>query len=158
MRKIWVLALVAMLLGGCNAGPSAEQVSAVRNQDSALIEMAKAKKISWAEAVRRSNANAAATVPGASAPDAQAALAYRLMLASEIDSGKITFEQFDFLWKKYVADISARDAQQRQVAVANASNGLIAAGAAISAAGRVNVPPSFSCSSYRLGRTIQTDC
>ncbi len=52
----------------------------------------------------------------ADSPEIQEALAYRLVLAQEVDTHQITPKQFDCEWKKYIADLHREDVN-REIAI-----------------------------------------
>ncbi len=111
----WSIALaLALLLSGCMARGSTPEQQAAREQNDKLLEEARAGKIKWIDYARESNANAMKAYPRDNSPETQEGLAYRVVLAQQVDEKKITPEQFDYEWKKYLAD------QHRQ-AMANAA-------------------------------------
>jgi hypothetical protein len=157
MQKIASVVLLALALMGC--GPSQELVAQVQAVDRALQEKARSGEISWTEYARKTNDIAINATPQAlrasQSAEGQALLAYRVMIAAEIDAKRMTPEQFDFLWKKQVAEAQARDTARREVALESMSTGLIQAGAALSAASR---PQVVNCSTTRSLSSLETTC
>jgi hypothetical protein len=115
--------LLALLLGACHSGPTAEQEAVLSSYNQEMLAQAQARKITWADYARRTNAQVQDMFAGDSGlaqADAQAALAYRVFLASEIDAGRSTPERFDYEWQRFIADGQAKEAADRQAASARA--------------------------------------
>lgn len=108
-----ILALV-LLLSGCAARGLTPEQQAVRDQNSVLLEEAKAGKIKWIDYARQSNASVISAYPRASSLSAQEFFAYRVLLAQRVDAKQITPEEFDYDVKKYLAD-------ERRQALTNAA-------------------------------------
>jgi hypothetical protein len=77
---------------------------AVRYQNKELLEEAKAGTIKWTDYAKQANANAAGVIPNSDNLFWQEAFAYRVVLAQKVDEKQITPEEFDYEFKKYLAD------------------------------------------------------
>jgi len=110
MRFVSGLAILALvlLLSGCAARGLTPEQQAVTDQNRELLEEAKAGKIKWIDYARQSNANVISVFPRASSLFAQEFFAYRVLLAQSVDAKQITPEEFDYDWKKYLADHQRR--------------------------------------------------
>jgi hypothetical protein len=152
MRKL-IFLFVSLLLGACQAGPTAEQRAALGSYNQELFAQAQLHKISWAEYAKRTNDRIIfASDPRIGSSKAEIALAYRVYLASEVDANHSTPEYFDFERKRFVADMDAREESQRQAALARASANLMAIGAAM------QQKRSFDCTSTHMGNITNTSC
>jgi hypothetical protein len=117
--KLRFFPVLALLLSGCHAGPTAEQEAALSSYNQEMLAQAQAKKISWADYARLTNAqvlNMFPCDPRLAEADAQAALAYRVLLASEIDAGRSTPERFDYDWQQFIANAQGKEAAERSMA------------------------------------------
>jgi hypothetical protein len=104
MRR--ALPLVLLLLTACQARPSAEQAAAIASYNEEMFEQAASGKLRWAEYARRTNTRFQEVLAGdqnLSGADIQAALEYRVYLASEVDAGRSTPEYSDNEWRRFLA-------------------------------------------------------
>jgi hypothetical protein len=124
VSKLTFFPLLALLLGGCHQAPTAEQEAALLSYNQEMMAQAQAKNISWADYARLTNAqveNMYAGDPRLAEADAQSALAYRVLLASEVDAGRSTPERFDYDWQQFIANAKAMQAAERSAALGVAS-------------------------------------
>src|SRR4051794_20730999 len=155
LKRVAVAVLLSVLIAACRSGPTAEQRAHLHTYDNDMIAEAVAKKITWTEYAQQTNAQFQAVWAGDPRVDStkgQAALAYRVFLASEIDAGRSTFERFNYEWKSFVARLEAGEEAERQAALAQASANMMALGAAMRARS------SFDCTSTRFGNITTTNC
>ena len=161
MDRVWstflarTLLLFTFVLAGC--GPSPELIAKVTSGEEIARQEALAKKITWAEYARRSNALRVSLGPSRfNTPQAQAFLAYRVMLGAAVDAGQISPDQFDYLWKQRLAQIGEAEDAARTAA----ANNLVALGAAIASGGnsQSSAPTMTRCSTDTLGTSLMTRC
>jgi hypothetical protein len=156
--RVWKLRffpLLALLLGGCHQVPTAEQEAALSSYNQEMGAQARAKKISWSDYARLTNAqvqNMYAGDPRLAEADAQAALAYRISLASEIDAGRSTPERFNYDWQQFIANAKAVEAAERSAALARASTSPVTP----VAAGQPQ--QGFDCTSTPIEAVTNTSC
>jgi hypothetical protein len=99
---------LALFVSGCAPRGLTPEQQAVRDQNKELLEEAKAGKIKWTDYANQANANAAPVIRNSDSLFWQEAFAYRVLLAQKVDEKQITPEEFDYDFKKYLADEQRR--------------------------------------------------
>jgi hypothetical protein len=95
----------ALLMAGCMpVGLSNEQIATLKEQNGAILARAQSGQIKWVEYARAANANYMNMAQNDNRPETQEALALRVVLAQQVDAKTITPEQYDYQWKKFMAD------------------------------------------------------
>ena len=153
MRFLTICAF-ALALAGCNAGQNSQMSAATNVQIQERIAMARAKKITWAQAVRESNEMFRAS--NVVTPQIEANMAYSLATAVEVDAGRMTVETRDYLIaskRAEAVEVDTARANARRQAVANAF-GQMSENAFANA--RANRP--ISCRSTTQGVYTTTNC
>ncbi|WP_131194634.1 hypothetical protein [Lichenihabitans psoromatis] len=81
---------LALTVSGCVADRmTPERAAAMRTNNEANLALARAHKITYAEAAVRTNADMESVAPGPLAKQQKALDDYRLMLAGEVDAGRM---------------------------------------------------------------------
>ena len=167
MRMLWVL-VIAGFISGCmsTGGITPEQTAALKSLADENKALVAAHKITHVEAADKYNSAIEQMAAGRLTQDDRLLMSYRVALASEEDSGKITAAEADYNFQQRRADIVAQEQQQR-------TNNSLAAAAIIGSMPRpqpyvlpqpqiyapVVAPRApFNCTSMPMGNSIYTSC
>ncbi|MCJ2136697.1 hypothetical protein MKK69_22045 [Methylobacterium sp. J-026] len=147
MRRVIIAAAMAALVSACqtasttSTGPRPEQVEAARPRLEALKADRDARRLSWAEWARRTNAELRALAQAPITPGEEEIMAYRVVLAERVDRKQITPAEFTFEQAKAIRQLEDRNSANQVAALAAAP-----------------VVGPTTCVTNRIGVTTLTNC
>ena len=124
MMRFSVLSLCVALSGCLGAGPTLEQSAAIQAVNAENKSLLAAHKITYVEAEKRTDAQIENSMGQSLSDQDRLLMAYKLALASQIDSGQITEEVANYQFAQHVNDIKSANRERLAASIREFGNGL----------------------------------